>query len=676
MTETTLLYIIVSGIIALLLALFQYVYKTKRTLTNTILAGLRFVTWFSMFLLLVNPQFVSEVYYQEKPTLVVATDNSNSIQFLKQADTVQNLVEMLKNDSELNNKFTVDFYTFSSDISQNDNLTFTTKQTNLDKVFKSLKPIYKNSTAPTIVITDGNQTYGNDYFYAATSYKQPIYPIIVGDTTKHADLKISQLNVNKYAYLNNKFPVEIFVVYTGASSVTSEFKITAGNKTLYSERINFNETNNSKVIQATLKASQLGVFAYQATITPLEEEVNIQNNTKNFAIEVLDEQTNVAIVSNMPHPDIGALKKSIESNKQRKVTVLKPEAFVSDSETFELVIVYQPTAEFDAVYAKINANNQNRFTIAGLRTNWTFLNALNTNYKHDVVAQTEAYLPKKNANYAEFMMPDLNFESFPPLEGAFGNLRPQVPSETLLYKQIGSVATENPLLLTMDYNNRREAVLLGEGIWKWRAQSYLNANSFLNFDEFIGKVVQYLAATKKRERLSLNYQSFYDGSSNLELQAQYFNKNYEFDNRETLSITITDTNTANTVTMPLVLQNNTFQADLSALAPSDYTFTVTANTSNLSKSGSFKILAFNIEQQFTNATTEKLERVATTSTGNLHTPATVSNLLTSLYNDNRYKTIEKTTKKTVSLIDWKYLLGLLVLALAAEWFYRKYKGLI
>ena len=41
-----------------------------------------------------------------------------------------------------------------------------------------------------LLITDGNQTYGNDYQYTASNYKQPIYPIILGDTITYTDLSI------------------------------------------------------------------------------------------------------------------------------------------------------------------------------------------------------------------------------------------------------------------------------------------------------------------------------------------------------------------------------------------------------------------------------------------------------------------------------------------------------
>ncbi|MFT5245224.1 MAG: hypothetical protein ACI8QQ_003173, partial [Psychroserpens sp.] len=86
MQTETITYIILSGIIALLLALFQYAYKAKlKGKRAWLLTALRFITYFSTFVLLINPKFDKVTYYNEKPNLVVVVDNSESIHYLNQA---------------------------------------------------------------------------------------------------------------------------------------------------------------------------------------------------------------------------------------------------------------------------------------------------------------------------------------------------------------------------------------------------------------------------------------------------------------------------------------------------------------------------------------------------------------------------------------------------------------
>lgn len=677
MQTETLLYIIIAGILALLVALFQYMYKTqKRSKLYVILTFLRFLTLFSVLLLLINPKFDKVTYFNEKPNLVIAIDNSESVSHLKQNEKAKALLNNLQSDKELNERFNLDVYTFGKEVKSLDSLNFKEQQSNIAQVFDNFNQVYATSIAPTLIISDGNQTYGKDYEFTSNHYKQPIFPIILGDTIQHTDLKIEQLNVNRYAYLKNKFPVEIIAVYTGKSSVNSELKITSGNSTVYSQILNFSTTNSSQIINVTLPANSVGVQTYKATMIPIENEKNVVNNVKDFAVEIIDQKTSVAIVSDILHPDLGALKKAIESNEQRQATILKPNEFLIKSNDFQFVILYQPNSNFKLVYDEIEKLNLNIFTILGTNTTWSVLNTFQSYYKQEITNQTENFQPTLNVNYTTFIVDDLNFGNFPPLDTEFGETVFAIPFETILYKTINGRQINEPLFATFEVNDRREAVLNGEGIWRWRAQSYLDEKTFENFDNFIGKLVQYLSSNQKRQRLNVSYESFYNGNDNIAISAQFFNKNYEFDATANLQITLKNKDNQSTKTYPFLLKNNSYEVDLSGLPAGDYEFTVSVGSESISTSGIFKVLDYNVEQQFLNANVSKLQKLATNSQGVSYFVDNTNDLIPNLLQDKRFVTIQKSTKNTMPLIDWKWLLVIIVLSLAAEWFIRKYNGLI
>ena len=677
MSSETIIYIVLSGIVALLLALFQYnTRKKNKSNKNILLTFLRFISIFSILILLINPKFEKVSYYTEKPNLIIAVDNSSSIDHLNQRENALQLIESIKNNTALSDKFNLDFFAFGKDIEASDSISFNDNQTNIDNAFSELSQIYKGTTAPILLITDGNQTYGNDYSFSAEKVNQPIIPVILGDTITYTDLKLQQLNVNKYAFLKNKFPVEVIVTYNGNNPINSKFVVTSGTSTVYSQNLSFNRESNSKILNFTLPANRVGVLAYKAQITPLNSEKNTTNNYKNFAVEVIDQKTNVAIISDFSHPDLGAFKKSIESNEQRSVAIVSPIDYMLQKNDFQLVILYQPNNTFKSVFEYLNTNNANRFLVLGSKTDYTFMNAMNEDYKHDITSQTEDYQASLNANYSTFIIDDLDFESFPPLKSSFGNTAFSIPFETILSKKIGSIETLDPLLVTYESNSRREAILMGEGLWKWRAQSYLNQKTFNTFDNFIGKLIQYLASNMRKNRLNVEYESFYQGHSNVFLKAQFFNKNYEFDTKESLNISVTEKNTQEASTLPFILKGNNYQVDLSHLPAGDYSFTVKATNENISKSGVFQILEYNLEQQFLNANVTKLQQVGTNTNAKSYFIENHSNLFSDLLNDERFATIQKSSKNVVPLIDWKYLLGLIIFSLALEWFIRKYNGLI
>ena len=86
------------------------------------------------------------------------------------------------------------------------------------------------------------------------------------------------------------------------------------------------------------------------------EEKNKTNNSKFFAVEILDQRSEIALITNIVHPDISALKRSIEVNEQRKVTVLNINE-IKSLDKYNLFIIYQPNSKFQSVFDYIKKSN-------------------------------------------------------------------------------------------------------------------------------------------------------------------------------------------------------------------------------------------------------------------------------------------------------------------------------
>jgi hypothetical protein len=677
LTESSVFYIILAFITALLLALFQYVYKSKlNTKLKATLTMLRTVSFFAVLLLLINPKFETNTYYDEKPILVVAVDNSESVSYLDQDKNVNNILKSITDNPEVNKRFNIETYSFGKSFKPLDSLNFLEHQSNISNALKQIGEVYSNQVAPIVLLSDGNQTYGTDYSFVSSSVKQPIYPVILGDSTIYTDLSIKQLNVNRYVFLKNKFPVEIIANYNGSEPVVTEIKIWSGNSMVFRKSIQFDATKTSEIVTTTLPANSVGVKTYRAELVPLSQEKNTVNNSKNFGVEVIDQKTNIALVSDIIHPDLGAIKKSIESNEQRNVDILKPQDYSTKINDYQLVILYQPTNNFNNVLKEISSQNLNSFIITGNTTNFSLLNNLQSAFKQTVTNQSEDFQPQLNRNYNTFIIDNLSFEDYPPLQSEFGTIEFSVPNDVILSKTVNGIDTNQPMLSTFEVNNTKHALLSGEGIWRWRAQSFLESESFNDFDNFIGKLVQYLSSSKKRSRLNIDYKSFYNGNDDVIISAQYFNKNYEFDNSAALTIILKNKDNGNIREVPLLLNNGNYSVDLSGIEAGVYNFTIKHNKESIAASGNFEVLEYNVEQQFLNADVEKLKALAENSEGNAIFFDETDNLISELLSDNRYATIQKSTKNVVPLIDWKYLLVLIALSLFVEWFIRKYNGLI
>jgi hypothetical protein len=246
----------------------------------------------------------------------------------------------------------------------------------------------------------------------------------------------------------------------------------------------------------------------------------------------------------------------------------------------------------------------------------------------------------------------------------------------ILEQTVDGIITESALLSTIELNGIRGSLLDGEGLWRWRAQSYLNSDSFEDFDDFMGKLIQYLASNKRRSRLEIGVKTFYYNNDLIRMSVQYFDKNFQFDPRGSLTIKVSNSETNEKFEFPLLLKKNYYTVDLNSLAAGEYDYTVSVNEDPISRSGSFSILEFNVEQQFLNANVTKLRRVATNTSGKSYFISESESILNDLVNDERYRSIQRSEQKIVPLIDWKYILMFIVVTLSFEWFIRKYNGLI
>ena len=152
-------------------------------------------------------------------------------------DEIKNYIKEIKSNKPLNDKFAIKYFSFGNGITTLDSLTFAENQTDIFQAIQSVNELYKNNLGTIILLSDGNQTIGNDYEFINS--KQAIHPLVIGDTTSYKDVRITQLNVNKYSYIKNKFPVEVLLNYEGNKAVNTRFSIFSGGKTVFTEKVSF-----------------------------------------------------------------------------------------------------------------------------------------------------------------------------------------------------------------------------------------------------------------------------------------------------------------------------------------------------------------------------------------------------------------------------------------------------
>ncbi len=674
MTISTILLILFSILIALGLSFFQYIYKNKFSKTlSYLLFGLRWLSYMCIFLLLINPIFTRNTTEIQKPYLPIYIDNSSSIKHLKADKITEEITQKLSEEKKIQEKFQVQLFQFDESINQIKKLTFNGNNTRIDKVAKHNNQLFRNQH-PIILITDGNQTVGEDYTFGFNE-KSNVYPVVLGDTTAVFDLKISEINVNKIAFLKNKFPVEIFIQKQGNKSVTAYVSIYDNQTKIFTQSISFNNTENAKSITALIEATKIGTHKYTIKILSNLPEKNTFNNSKSFAVEVIDKRSKIALISAIIHPDLGTLKRSIESNSQQKITLVKPTEQI-DFQKYNFYILYQPNTSFLNIFNKIESFKKNTWIITGIQTDYVFLSNQTPEFSFKMGSQKEEYFAEYSTDFLLFAQDNIGFENYPPLENLFGNIKSNTQNSTLLKAKVNGIKLENPILTFTEQNNQRKAFLFGENIWKWRMQSYINDKSFVNFDTFVSKIVQYLNAKNADKPLQIEVENFYNFGEPIEIKAQYFTKNLEFDENANLNIYLQNNTSKQVKTYDFLQKNGYFSTVFNDLPIGKYTYKVVENNSKTIINGSFEILNFSAEQQFVSANLQGLKQVANQTNGQVFAPNQIDILVKKLLKNTTYQPVEKTIIKKTPLIDWILILIILAISLSSEWFIRKYNGLL
>ena len=657
------------------LGYYQYYYRVKKlTKVSFLLVIIRSLVFFLLMLVLLNPSITKESIINQKAKLSVLVDNSSSITFFKKDSLVHAILQNFKTHKKLNKRFDINYYSFGNLFQQSDSFSFDENQTDISMPLERISKIQKNASNAIVLLSDGNQTIGNDYQY--TSIKDPIFPVVIGDTTKYQDVKIAQINVNRYSFINNQFPVESILQYEGTQTIKLRYSLENNGKIIFSERINFSEKNNSHILKTFIKASKEGTNFFTSKIEYLENEKNVVNNSKNFSVEVIDKQSEILIVSSFYHPDLGALKKAIESDKQRKVTIRIVDNKNIQLNNYQLVVLYQPNNKFNIIIDQLNSNKSSFMLITGSKTDWLFLNNKSLGINKKNINQLENYSARFYNGFLNFSQKNIGFENLPPMIDYYGETTVSIPHQTLLYQSINGFSSQNPLLATANHNNQKKVFLFGEGLWKWRSSSFLKNDSFQYFDEFIGNLVQYASNKKIRNRLDLDINSFYNANSSIQIGAFYVDENYQFDDRATILFTIKNKNSKKKQTFPFSLSGSSYQLELTSLEAGEYEYTIEVDGRNISKKGTFKVNEFLVEEQFTNANSYKLELLAQKTAGKLYFEDKYRLVIDDLTNDTRFSTIQKSKKTIDKLVNWQWLMLLIIGLLSLEWFIRKYIGKI
>jgi hypothetical protein len=245
----------------------------------------------------------------------------------------------------------------------------------------------------------------------------------------------------------------------------------------------------------------------------------------------------------------------------------------------------------------------------------------------------------------------------------------------LLFQRVGSVVTEKSLLFTDIVNDRKVAVMMGEGIWRWRLHEYARRENTEAFDEVFGKLIQYLTTTDDRRKFRCYpvNQQFSDAEVVI-FETQVYNDIFEPVYGNTIDLEIINEVGRRTSYQFATSAGSTRYA-IGSLPEGTYRYkaSTTLNNNKEEVKGEFLVLKQQLELLNLTADFNLLRKLSAQTGGVFYESNQLADLRNALLQKQAVATLH-TEEKYNSLIDLKWVFALLVLLITAEWFLRKYYG--
>jgi hypothetical protein len=651
------------------------------------LAALRFAVVSFLCFLLLSPFLKTTTNTTEKPTVVLAVDNSQSVGLftppavLGQATTgLRQLAETLRGRG-----FEVETRTLGTTAGRSvapDSVRFTAPATDLNGLLTGVRETYEGrNLAGVVLVSDGIVNQGQSPTYSEFNF--PIYSVAVGDTLPKKDLSLPTLNYNRVAFSGNKFPIEAEVTYDGFAGGTATVQLRENGRVLQTQRVRLPTGQRRTKTTFTVVAPAPGKRRYEVVVEPQAGELTTLNNSKFAYIEVVKGKLRVLLAGAAPHPDLKALRAAIQQNDNFDLVTYLPGISPLKSQDYDVAILHQLPArggEGAEVLDQVRSRRIPALYIVGAQSDFNAYNSAGTGLTIlPRGTQTDDVTPVLNPAFSRFTFEEealRRFAAYPPAPVPFGDLRLGGGAEVALYQQVGRLRTQKPLLVFGGTAAQRQATLLTDGSWQWRLQEAVEHDDQPDaYDRLVVRTLQLLTQNANKKRLDVYpTQDAFSTQDDVTFGAETYNAIFERTYGQQITLTLTDEQ-KKTRTFSYTNSEDGAPLHLGTLPGGVYRYTARATLSGQAQQdqGELLIQEQQLEALDARADHNLLYQLARRSNSRLYYPQQFAQLTQDILKAD-YKPVIYSQEDLKDLINLKWLFFLILALVTVEWATRKYSG--
>ena len=651
--------------IGLVYASLLYLFSKKYSRALTVLLfSLRTIAVATVVMLFINPYIKQKTYKIEQPIVIIAQDNSESIVLTKDSvfykTKYPKLIDSVINPLEKN--YDIAFTSFGATVipSEARNLTFSEQFTNISNALTTIsRQYYKKNVGAIVLISDGIVNQGVNPELNIESYPFPIYSVTLGDTVSYPSMTITEVKYNKTVQANMLFPL----------------RVTANAFSLKGEEMNVivkmdgNEVENVMAPVTSNRFSKTFDFNIESGNEGTKQiEIIVGQSRKRIFVTVTDKKYRVLCIAKAPHPDIAAIKSSLDDHFEFDV---KYDGNIDGIDNYDLMILHQyddvalrdistPTLTIVGSATVFEAFNQSQKIVSINR------GAANTNL--DVRGRFNNAFGLFTINSAI----KNELKSYPPLALPHCEITFNGHHDDALFMNVMDIETPNPLLaFSNDIDGNKHAFLFGTGCWRWKLYEYYHHKNNDGFNEIFSKTVKYLLTEKDKE-LTVNHKENYLNTENISISAELRNPSRELVNEPELHIIIN-----NSYEYVFSKGENNYHLNIGMLPEGIYNYR--AHTSfggvEYNATGTFTVESLGIEAQDLTANIERMRSLASQTGGKHYYITDIQHIIKDLENDSRITSISREETRYDDLINLKWLFISILALITIEWLLRKIFGI-
>ena len=644
-------------------------YSQRKIIKKSILLFLsvtRFILITFLSFLILDPVIKTTNKITEKPIVVLLQDASSSVE-----KNIKDNLERLAKDL---NGYDVFKYNFSDNLYDDFTIENNGLKTDFTKALSQIKSMFINKNLSSIVLaSDGLNNTGINPIYS-DNLNVPIHTVCLGDTNVISDNSIFKVKHNDIVFQGNSFLAEINIKSLKFKGEKLNLRLEYNEKVIYNDELSITSNNQFFKIPVEIPTSEIGLQAFAVKINAIKNEKNIKNNSYKFYVDVINSKYNILLVNDNSHPDVAAFVSVVGTNKDYDLEVTKSDNLQKDLSSYNLIVLHS-----------VN--------------NIEFLNSIKENYDIPILV-----FCKQDFNKYSSLFPNINFKKrssnnevlshvkkdflnfkistpildminqSPPISTSFGTFNFSSNVDVFIYEKIGNTISNSPICLFDKNDNKKVGIIFGEGFWRWKLRDYQSNSNNDIFNGLFNKITQHLLIREDKSKFRLLYDKEINENEEIIFEAQVYNDNYELENKEDVSLILTNSNKKE---FKFIFDkiDDKYLLDLGNLASEKYSVYAKVEKRNYEKYGQLTIRPVQIEALSTVADHQLLYNLSNITGGKSFSLSEFNSISNHINKTQNKSSLTTTEDKLKQFIDFELILLILLILISSEWLLRKYNGL-